>query len=85
MSFTKQFVGNAVENVEECQKKNSASFVSPQTNGNEIANTTAETGSSEVEYIESENLNDLEDVDASLKALFQSDHLKLQLSMRLNH
>ncbi|KAF5457234.1 hypothetical protein F2P56_021349 [Juglans regia] len=72
VSLTKQFVGNADENVEECQKKNSASLVSPQTNGNEIANTTAETGSSEVEYIESENLNDLEDVDASLKTLLAS-------------
>ncbi|KAG6715989.1 hypothetical protein I3842_04G024600 [Carya illinoinensis] len=72
VSFTKQFVGNADENVEECQKKNSASLVSPQTNGKEIANTTAETGSSEVEYIESENLNDLENVDASLKALLAS-------------
>lgn len=70
VSFTKQLVGNTDENVEECQKKNAASLVSPQTNGNEIANTTAETGSSEVEYIESENLNDLEDVGASLKVLF---------------
>lgn len=67
-SFIKPFVGNMDENVEECQKKNSASLVSPQVNGNETANPEVDnTGNSEVEYIESENLNDLEDVDTSLE------------------
>jgi hypothetical protein len=68
-SFTKPYVGNANENLEEFQKKNSASVVSPPVNGNETANTVLETGNSEVEYIESENLDDLEDVDMSLKVL----------------
>lgn len=66
-NITKPYVGNANENLEECQKKDSASLVSPQINGNETAKSEVETGNSEVEYIESENLNDLEDVDTSLK------------------
>lgn len=69
-NITKPYVGNANENLEECQKKDSASLVSPQINGNETAKSEVETGNSEVEYIESENLNDLEDVDTSLKVLF---------------
>jgi hypothetical protein len=69
-NITKPYVGNANENLEECQKKDSASLVSPQINGNETAKSGVETGNSEVEYIESENLNDLEDVDTSLKVLF---------------
>ncbi|XP_062151349.1 uncharacterized protein LOC133859820 [Alnus glutinosa] len=68
-NITKPYVGNANENLEECQKKDSASLVSPQINGNETAKSGVETGNSEVEYIESENLNDLEDVDTSLKTL----------------
>ncbi|XP_041005754.1 uncharacterized protein LOC121250643 [Juglans microcarpa x Juglans regia] len=68
-SFIKPFVGNMDENVEECLKKNSASLVSTQMNGNETANPEVDTGNSEVEYIESENLNDLEDVDTSLETL----------------
>ncbi|KAG6659461.1 hypothetical protein I3843_03G033400 [Carya illinoinensis] len=71
-SFIKPFVGNMDENVEECLKKNSVSLVSPQMNGNETANPEVDTGNSEVEYIESENLNDLEDVDASLETLLAS-------------
>ncbi|XP_015879274.2 uncharacterized protein LOC107415457 isoform X1 [Ziziphus jujuba] len=62
-SITKPLVGNANE---EWQKK---SLVSPAVNGGEISNPVAETVNSEIEYIESENLNDLEDVDSSLKTL----------------
>lgn len=69
-SFTQPYVGRADENVDEFPKRNSASFVSPQINGNETANPEAEAGNPEVEYIESENLNDLEDIDASLKVLY---------------
>ncbi|KAJ4729189.1 ARM repeat superfamily protein [Melia azedarach] len=61
-SFTKPYVGSANENVD-------VSLVSTHINGNETVNAVAETGNSEVEYIESENLNDVEDVDASLKML----------------
>ncbi|KAK4603713.1 hypothetical protein RGQ29_012290 [Quercus rubra] len=68
-SFTKPYIGTATENLEEFQKKNSVSLVSPPMNGNETATTVLETGIPEVEYIESENLNDLEDVDTSLKTL----------------
>lgn len=69
-SFTKPYIGTATENLEEFQKKNSVSLVSPPMNGIETATTVLETGIPEVEYIESENLNDLEDVDTSLKVLF---------------
>jgi hypothetical protein len=69
-NITKPYVGNANENLEECQKKDSVSLVSPQINGTETAKSGVETGNPEVEYIESENLNDLEDVDTSLKVFF---------------
>ncbi|XP_030483899.2 uncharacterized protein LOC115700496 [Cannabis sativa] len=49
-------------NLEEAQKKNSV-------NGDEVVNPVVEVASAEVEYIDSENLNDVEDVDASLKML----------------
>lgn len=62
-SITKPLVGNANE---ECKKK---SLVSPAVNGGEISNPVVETINSEIEYVESENLNDLEDVDSSLKVL----------------
>lgn len=66
-NITKPLVGNTNENLEEWQKKNSVSMVSSAVNGGEIPNPGVETGNFEVEYIESENLNDLEDVDSSLK------------------
>lgn len=42
-------------------------LVEPALNGDNKVNTGVEIGNSEVEYIESENLNDVEDVDTSLK------------------
>lgn len=54
-------------NIEELKSKSSAS-IRPLVNG-ESSNPVAEVGSSEVEYIESENLTDLEDVSSSLKVL----------------
>ncbi|XP_062106827.1 uncharacterized protein LOC133818129 isoform X2 [Humulus lupulus] len=54
--------GNTNGNLEEGQNKNSV-------NGVEVVNPVAEIASSEVEYIDSENLNDVEDVDTSLKML----------------
>ena len=63
--IAKPVVSNTNGNLEEGQKKNSV-------NGGEVVNSGAEVGSSEVEYIESENLNDVEDVDASLKVSFKN-------------
>lgn len=66
--LTKPFAGNGTEIYEECQKKNSVSLGAPSTNGEEVVNA-VEVANTEVEYIESEKLNDLEDVDLSLKVL----------------
>ncbi|PPD81035.1 hypothetical protein GOBAR_DD22035 [Gossypium barbadense] len=46
------------------------SSTSVQINGGETVNVGVEVANSEVEYIESENLSDLEDVDTCLKGLF---------------
>lgn len=70
--LSKPSVDNAVENIEEWQKKNnSPSLVSPAVNGNQAvtANSSAEVVNAEVEYIESENLNDVDDADTCLKTL----------------
>ncbi|KAK7300709.1 hypothetical protein RJT34_11557 [Clitoria ternatea] len=70
--LTKPSVDNAVENIEEWQKKkNCSSVVSPTVNGNQTltANSGVEIGNAEVEYTESENLSDLEDIDTCLKTL----------------
>ena len=73
--LSKPSVDNAVENIEEWQKKNnSSSLVSPAVNGNlaVTANSGAEVVNPEVEYIESENLNDVDDIDTCLKVFFLS-------------
>lgn len=70
--LTKPSVDNADENIEERhQKKNCSSLVTPVVNGNQAvtANSGVEIGNAEVEYIESENLSDLEDIDTCLKTL----------------
>ncbi|CAJ2665456.1 protein FAM179B-like protein [Trifolium pratense] len=70
--LTKPTVDNANENVEECEKKrNGSSLVSPHVNGNQAvpADAVVETATVEVEYTESENLNDVEDIDTCLKTL----------------
>lgn len=63
----------AVESVDKSSKDKErgkpALLVGPGLNGDSEVNTGAEVGNSEVEYIESENLNDVEDVDTSLKVL----------------
>ncbi|OMP10144.1 Armadillo-like helical [Corchorus olitorius] len=63
-NFTKSCNGNTIEKVEEQQKKSPASV---HINGGETVNAGVEVA--EVEYIESENLNDIEDVDTCLKNL----------------
>ncbi|KAF5739630.1 hypothetical protein HS088_TW12G00839 [Tripterygium wilfordii] len=66
-SFTKPCSGNANKNIGERQAKNSIPLVSTPSNGD--VNPGVEIGNSEVEYIESENLSDVEDVSASLKTI----------------
>ncbi|KAJ0112685.1 hypothetical protein Patl1_02718 [Pistacia atlantica] len=61
-SFTKPFVGSANENVD-------VSLVSTHVNGSETVNASVEISNSEVEYIESVNLSDVDDLDTSLKTL----------------
>ncbi|KAJ8749880.1 hypothetical protein K2173_013795 [Erythroxylum novogranatense] len=63
------FTGNTVENVEEQHRKNSPSLASTPVNGHECANPGRETSNSEIEYTESENLSDVEDVDTSVETL----------------
>ncbi|KAE9620105.1 hypothetical protein Lal_00040432 [Lupinus albus] len=72
--LTKPSVDNADENSEDRQQKNNGSSqVSPPVNGNQgmTINSGIETGNgiAEIEYIESEKLNDLEDIDTCLKNL----------------
>lgn len=61
-NIAKHVVSNTNGNMEEGQKKNTVNGCGTVNSGAEIAN-------SEVEYIESENLSDVEDVDTSLKVL----------------
>ncbi|XVF16446.1 hypothetical protein REPUB_Repub10bG0031400 [Reevesia pubescens] len=65
-NFTKPYNGNTNENVEEQQKKSPASVL---INGGETLNAGVEVANLEVEYVESENLTDIEDVDTCLKML----------------
>ncbi|KAJ8630435.1 hypothetical protein MRB53_023758 [Persea americana] len=68
-NFMKAFVENSNENFEKWQTENPASVTpTPIING-EVGTAVAEVGNSEVEYIESENLNDIEDVGTSLSTL----------------
>lgn len=59
-SFAKPFVESANENVD-------VSLVSTHVNGNQTGNAGPGIANSEVEYIDSENLIDVEDIDTSLK------------------
>ncbi|KAF8399270.1 hypothetical protein HHK36_015135 [Tetracentron sinense] len=68
-TLTKACIENTNENLDKCPRKTPAFLPSTPINEDEIANTGLEVGTAEVEYIESENLNDLEDVDMSLKTL----------------
>ncbi|KAE8695630.1 UDP-glycosyltransferase 90A1-like isoform X1 [Hibiscus syriacus] len=84
-NFNKPCNGNTIENVEEQPRKSLVSVqtnggetenvqlkkipASVQINGGETVNVGVEVANSEVEYIESENLSDVEDVDTCLKNL----------------
>ncbi|KAL3526038.1 hypothetical protein ACH5RR_014410 [Cinchona calisaya] len=61
--------GNIDENLEESRIKSSSPVVENPINVNGAANSVPEVGNSEVEYIESENLKDVEDLELSLKTL----------------
>ncbi|KAL3526432.1 hypothetical protein ACH5RR_011088 [Cinchona calisaya] len=58
-------------NIEERPRKISVPVVENPNNVNGAANSVPEVGNSEVEYIESENLKDVEDLDMSLKTLLE--------------
>ena len=63
-------VDNADEIVEVQEKKiNCASSALPSVNGDHSGDSPAEMTNAEVEYIDSENLKDLEDVDSCLKVV----------------
>ncbi|XP_028785040.1 uncharacterized protein LOC114740950 [Neltuma alba] len=63
-------VDNADQNIKDLQKKKiCASIVPPSVNGNLSGDSQIEIGNAEVEYIDSENLRDLEDIDSCLKTL----------------
>ncbi|CAL9128000.1 unnamed protein product [Musa textilis] len=67
-SLTKSYIENINDNGPELQKKSSSPFSAPINIGDAGSNG-LETGNTEVEYIESENLADLPDVDASFNTL----------------
>ncbi|KAI7981225.1 hypothetical protein LOK49_Contig58G00018 [Camellia lanceoleosa] len=62
--FTKPYSEHILD---ERNKKNTAPLVETSINGDESLKSGAEVVNTEVEYIESENLNDVEDVDMSFK------------------
>ncbi|KAM7509939.1 hypothetical protein LguiB_008814 [Lonicera macranthoides] len=68
-SFSKPCDEHVTEKIEERERKNTPSLVGATTNGDEIVNSGSEVGIVEVEYVESENLNDVEDVNMTLKML----------------
>ncbi|XP_071713046.1 uncharacterized protein [Rutidosis leptorrhynchoides] len=67
--LTKHYVEHTDEIVGGKQRKNVVSLVETPINGNEVPHVGPEVVVSEVEYIESDKLDDLEDVDKSLKVL----------------
>lgn len=72
---------NATKNLEECQRKSYASLVPITANGNQLINGGGDVGTSEIEYIESEELTDVEDVDAALKV---SEDLHLNVTSSIS-
>lgn len=66
---SKKQVESIDENHEEKERENPVLLVEPIPNEAGKVNSGVEVGNSDVEYIESENLKDLEDVDMSLKVL----------------
>ncbi|KAL8199457.1 hypothetical protein R6Q57_013025 [Mikania cordata] len=67
--LAKPYVEHTGENVRVKLQKNIVSLVEPPVNGNEVAHSGEEVVVAEFEYIDSDKLNDLEDIDKSLKVL----------------
>ncbi|KAJ4974752.1 hypothetical protein NE237_007926 [Protea cynaroides] len=67
--FPKAYIEIRNENLDEWQRKFPSSLASTPSNECEILNTGTEVGVPEVDYVESESLNDLEDVHSVLKTL----------------
>ncbi|XP_071731103.1 uncharacterized protein [Rutidosis leptorrhynchoides] len=67
--ITKSYVEPTDENIGGKQRNTAVSLVEPPVNGKEVAHCGAEVVIAEVEYIESDKLDDLKDVDKSLKVL----------------
>lgn len=68
-NLSEKQVENIDENHEEKERENPILLVEPIPNGDCKVNSGVELGTLEVEYIESENLKDVEDVDMCLKTL----------------
>ncbi|ERN05906.1 hypothetical protein AMTRI_Chr10g6380 [Amborella trichopoda] len=86
--FMKPFTENETENIDKWQKCIPTSVTcNASTAEVEIGNTGLEAAGSEIEYIESENLNDLQDVDTNLNTLLSRLDSKDWVSVceALNH
>ncbi|KAL2528882.1 ARM repeat superfamily protein [Forsythia ovata] len=68
-NYIKPQIEHKDENLDERQKKRTTSLVGIPTKLDGTENSGVEVGSSEVEYIESENLNDVDDMEICLKTL----------------
>ncbi|XP_074580370.1 uncharacterized protein LOC141836746 isoform X1 [Curcuma longa] len=68
-NLTKSFTEKITENGSELQKNTPPIFSTPSFNGDVVGSNGSETGNSEVEYIESENLVDLPDLDLCYNTL----------------
>ncbi|KAJ4960179.1 hypothetical protein NE237_020089 [Protea cynaroides] len=69
VGFPKAYIEKRSENVDKLQRRDPGLLASTLSNEGEFVNTGTEVGVPEVEYIESENLSDLDDVDTILKTL----------------
>ncbi|KAI3761937.1 hypothetical protein L1987_52360 [Smallanthus sonchifolius] len=67
--LTKPYVEHTGENIRGKQRENIVSLVEPPVNGIEVEHSVSEVVVAEVEYIDSDKLNDVKDVDKSLKVL----------------
>lgn len=65
--LAKPYVEHTDENVGGKQRKSITSLAEPPINGTDVAHSASEVVVTEVEYIDSEKLDDLGDVDKSLK------------------
>lgn len=68
-SLAKPYIVNTNGNLEKRKSNVSATEMSINGSGDELANPVTEAGNAEVEYIESGKLNDVQDVDMTLKTL----------------